>query len=217
MTATLDAGRALVSRRSPLSPRHLPARRPPGSTPRQSAATLVNVGFIYSADRPALALRRRRSRGFSRASPTRRAQCGNGTRSSRPTSTTPPTPRRRSPPFKDLIGQGVQDHRRHRLVRHRASARAARRAEQHPLHLRRCGGRRDHRPQPQHVPRRPADAAGRARRREHLPAEDDGQEDRRLRRGHGVRPGQLRRRQARSSAARATRLEDPRRRSAPRT
>ena len=35
---------------------------------------------------------------------------------------------------------GRQDHRRHRLVRHRAPARPACRAEQRPLHRRRCGG-----------------------------------------------------------------------------
>ena len=41
--------------------------------------------------------------------------------------------------------------------------------------------------EPEHVPRRPADAAGRARRSEHLPAQVDRQEDRRLRGGHRLR------------------------------
>ena len=108
--------------------------------------------------------------------------------------------------FKNRGRPGHQDRRRHRLVGHRAAARrrsprrttcstspAAAASDAH------------HRPQPEHVPRRPADAAGRPRRGEHLPAEGDGQEGRRLRRGHGVRRGQRRRREARSSAARGTR------------
>ena len=89
---------------------------------------------------------------------------------------------------------GRQDRHGHRLVGDRAPARPSRRAEQRALHLRRGGGRRDHRAQPEHVPRGPADAAGRARRREHLPAEVDRKEDRRLRRGHRVRRRERRRR-----------------------
>ena len=63
----------------------------------------------------------------------------------------------------------------------------------------------DHRAQPEHVPGGPADAAGRPRRRQRLPAQDDGQEGRRLRRGHGVRPGQLRSPSRRSSVRGARR------------
>ena len=40
---------------------------------------------------------------------------------------------------------GLQDHRRHRVVRRRAAARAARRPEPRALHLRPGGVRRDHR------------------------------------------------------------------------
>ena len=59
---------------------------------------------------------------------------------------------------KDLIGQGYKIIAGHRLVGRRAPARADRRPEPRPLHLRPGGGRRDHRPQPVHVPRRPPDA-----------------------------------------------------------
>ena len=92
--------------------------------------------------------------------------------------------------------QGVQDHRRQRLVGRRAPGRAPRRAEQGPLHLRSRGERRDHGDQQVHVPLRAAELPGRARR-ELVPRGRRREERDRLRAGLRVRPGQLPRRQAR--------------------
>ena len=57
---------------------------------------------------------------------------------------------------KDLIGQGYKIIDRHRLLGRRAATRAARGPEPRPLHLGPGGGRRDHRRQQVHVPRRAA-------------------------------------------------------------
>ena len=93
-----------------------------------------------------VALRRAVHRGPQGRPPVRdeRHEQVNGQRSSSPSSTTPATREGR------LRGegpdrQGLQDPRRQRLVGRRPSGRAARRAEQGPVHLRPGRERRDHR------------------------------------------------------------------------
>ncbi len=82
--------------------------------------------------------------------------------------------------------QGLQDHHRHGVVRHRPPARAARRPEQDPLHLRPGRDRRGHRDQQEHVPLGPAELPGRPRR-ELVPRRRRREERHRLRAGLGVR------------------------------
>ena len=82
---------------------------------------------------------------------------------------------------KDLIGQGYKIIAGSTSSGVGAAGRADRRPEQHPVHLRAGRGRRDHRAQPVHVPRRPAELPGRPDRGEHPAAEVRRQEGRRLR------------------------------------
>ena len=178
---------ALSSERSLSSPRRSQPRRPPGSTHAAvPPAKTVNVGFIYPKTGGLAAFGQEEYDGFQAGLAYTKGKCGGYTIN--PTYVDDATdPATAVTAFKNLVGQGTK------IIAGTGSSGialqlgAARRAEQRPLHLRRGGGRRDHRAQPEHVPRRPADAAGRARRGEHLPAEVDGQEGRRLRRGHRVR------------------------------
>src|SRR5215203_5824997 len=88
---------------------------------------------------------------------------------------------------------GLQDHRWQHLVRRRAPARAARRAEPRPEHLGAGGDRPDHGREPLHVPLGPAVDPGHAGGQGD-PRQGHRQEDRRARAGLGVRPGQRGRR-----------------------
>ena len=215
MSATLDARRA--ARRGRLrsrggSRRH---RGGPGGRTGPSAAKTVNVAFIYPktgglAAFGARGVRRLPGRPRLHEGQVRRVHHQSDLR------------RRRHRPcdsdraFKSEVGQGVQDHRRHRFVGHRAPARAARRPEQRPLHRRRRGGGRDHGAEPQHVPRRPADAARTSSTRR--------TSSRRSRRARRSSSSPRTRRSAQGNVAAVAvglrqqgphGLEDPRRRSAP--
>ena len=156
-----------------------------------ATAKTVNVGFLYPKTGGLSAFGQEEYDGFQAGLAYTKGKCGGYTIN--PTYIDDATdPATAITAFKSLVGQGIKIIGGHRLVGHRAAARPAGRAEQRPVHRRGGGERRHHRLEQEHVPRRAADAAGRARRSEHLPAQVDRQEDRRLRRGHRLRPGELR-------------------------
>ena len=138
------------------------ARRPRGSTPRRVAAKTVNVGFIYSKTGGLSAFGGEESRRLPRRPRLHEGQV-------RRLHDQPDVHRRR-----DRSGDrdhrvqepgrpGREDHRGHRRRRasRSSSGRSLRRTTSSTSPSRRRV-RRDHRPEPEHVPRRPADAAGRA-------------------------------------------------------